>query len=476
MQDWSSFNMENSSPSIPEPPSANAERFDAPPELVTEMLRFEPKPRRLGEILVDLAMASAEAVERALEEQRTEARLLGEILVLHGICKPEQISKALEVQAVLSSPLWQNLGAFRWKEGVAFTHVQETHRHAVVVSVGDRHVQLSPEEHILAEGLVSESTFGDIARRFWERTGQLVWPEQLIALTTRLWMLGLLSMDRGPAHADDPVPKPPSPRPNGWAHWLQVRVPLHDPSRLLDLSEPAGRFFFSRSGFACIASLIVLALAILSMHAGTLGTLILGNLGHRWVGGIGSFLLAYLLCSTVHEYGHAMACRAFGGKVQRMGVMLYLFFPMAYCDVSDAHRFPEKWKRLVVSAAGIYFQLMLAALAGLAWAWLSLPEAAELVLAQMVAITAISTLANLNPLLKFDGYYMLADWLEIPNLRPRAFAMIDGLAKGLPASGDLRERRAFLWYGLLGGAYTVAIAGYLTWRLAHLLLRSAGLS
>jgi len=286
-------------------------------------------------------------------------------------------------------------------------------------------------------------------------------------------MLGLLSMDRPQA----PLPSAPPPaRRSGWARWLQLRFPLHDPSRLLDLTVPMGRFFFSRTGFAFVASLIVLAMGVLSMHAGTLGTLILGNLGHRWVGGIGGFLLAYLLCSTVHEYGHAMACRAFGGNVQRMGIMMYLFFPMAFCDVSDAHRFPEKWKRLVVSAAGIYFQLMLASLAGLAWVWLALPEPVELVLAQMVAITAISTLANLNPLLKFDGYYMLADWLEIPNLRPRAFAMIDGLVRGRPASGEPRELRAFLWYGLLGGAYTIAVAGYLTWRLAHLLLRSAGLT
>ncbi|MNT03923.1 Peptidase family M50 [compost metagenome] len=287
-------------------------------------------------------------------------------------------------------------------------------------------------------------------------------------------MLGLLSMDHTKATASDPAPEPEPPR-RGWASYLQLRIPLHEPTRLLDATLPLGRALFSRAGATVALALVVLAAGVLSMHANTLGSLILGNLGHRWVGGLGSFIIAYLLCSTLHEYGHAMACRVFGGRVQRMGVMLYLFLPMAYCDVSDAHRFPEKWKRIVTSAAGIYIQLILASTAGLAWAWLTLPPAVELVLAQMVAITVVATLANLNPLLKLDGYYILADWMEIPNLRPRAFAYLDRRVRRQVVSGEARELKAFLWYGLLGGSYTVAIMGYFAWRLAHLVLRGVGL-
>jgi hypothetical protein len=464
-------------------------RPDTPPELVAELLRFEPRARRLGEMLRELGMARAEDVERALEEQRAQPRLLGEILVSHGVCSPEQVAQALNAQAVHSSPLWKHLGSFRWKEGLTATPVNETHRQAVVLSVGERHVQLSPEEYQLAEGLVSEKTFGSIVRRCWESTGQLVWPEQLLTLTTRLWMLGLLSMDPtaspekaaeadpGEATAPEPVPPPvPPARRGGWARWMQIRFPFHDPSRLLDLTAPLGHRLFSRAGFTGGAILIAMAAIALSMQGATLVELILRNFDHRWVGGIGSFLMAMLLCTTIHEYGHAMACRAFGGQVRRMGVMIYVFIPMAFCDVSDAHRFPEKWKRIAVSAAGIYFQLMLAAVAGLAWAWLALPNAVELVLAQIVAITLVSTVTNINPLLKFDGYYILADWLEIPNLRPRAFDMLDRCFRGLPMIGEPRERRAFLWYGILGGTYTVAIAGLVTWRFAHFIMRTAGLS
>jgi Zn-dependent protease len=476
--------MQNPSSAHPDPThpaSSNGGSADAPPELVAELLRFEPKPRRIGEILMDRGLATEAEVVIALREQAADARPLGEILVAQGVCTPEQVSQALEVQAMLASPLWNHMGAFRWKEGLSVTRIEETHRQAVVVSLGDRHVQLSPEEYQLAEGLVSETSFGDIARRCWNATGQLVWPEQLIALTTRLWMLGLLSMDHPAAQTEEPPDAPlsapePEPRRVGWARWFQLRIPFHDPTRMLDLTLPLGRVFFTRAGFAATAALVALATLVLSMHGARLWELIVGNFQHRWVGGVGSFMIAYLLCSTIHEYGHAMACRAFGGNVTRMGVMLYVCIPMAFCDVSDAHRFSEKWKRIVVSAAGIYFQLLLAAVAGLAWALLALPASAELVLAQIVAITLVATLANLNPLLKLDGYYILSDWLEIPNLRPRAFATLDRLARRLPVSGETRERRAFLWYGVLGGSYTVAIAGYITWRFAHFVLRSAGLS
>ena len=253
-------------------------------------------------------------------------------------------------------------------------------------------------------------------------------------------------------------------------------MPFHDPTRMLDWTAPVGRIMFSRGGLAVMLTLLIVATAVLSMHAQTLWELIVSNVNHRWVGGLGSFMIAYLFCSTIHEYGHAMACRAFGGSVQRMGVMLYLFIPMAFCDVSDAHRFPEKWKRIVTGAAGIYFQLLLASLAGLAWAFLSLPAGVELILAQIVAITLVATIANLNPLLKLDGYYILADWLEIPNLRPRAFAYLDQVARLRPVAGDPREIKAFTWYGILGGIYTLAFVGYFTWRFAHLLLRGLNLA
>lgn len=450
------------------------------PELIEGLFRFEPRPRRLGEVMVELGMVKPEEIEAALAEQQRSLLMLGEILLARGLASEAEVARALEAQQVLASPLWESLGRFRWADGLGITPLDETHRKAFVLSLGERHVQLSPEEYALAEGLVTEDRFGAIARRCWEETGQLVWPEQLLALTTRLWMLGMIQVDRPDAQPPE-TPIPP-PTPGGWARWVQIRLPLHDPSRLLERTLPLGRFLFSPTGAILVSLLVALAAGVLSARGSALWTLVVGNVTHRWVGGIGSFILAMLLASIVHEYGHAMACRVYGGRVRRMGVMLYVLAPMAYCDVSDAHRFSDKRQRMIVGAAGIYVQLAFASLAAIAWAWLPLPPMAAMVLAQLVAVTMVSTLANLNPLLKLDGYYILTDWLEIPNFRSRAFAALDTRVKrafGRPvATADAktpRERRAFIWYGVLGGLYTVGIAGYMTWMLAHLALRALAL-
>ena len=477
--------MENTPPSteqqLPVPASSES------PELVEGLFRFEPRPRRLGEVMVDLGMVSAEDVAEALEEQKDSARMIGEILVARGSASPADVARARDAQEVLASPLWDSLGRFRWKKGLGITHLDETHRKAIVLSMGERHVQLSPEEFALAEGLVEEDRFGSIARRCWEETGQLVWPEQLLTLTTRLWMLGMIDVERAAEEAalpppDLPPPSAPLPASGGWGRWVQIRIPLHDPSHLLERTVPLGRFLFSRTGLVLVTLLVTLAAGVLSVRGGSLWTLVVGNVTHRWVGGVGSFIVAMLLSSIVHEYGHAMACRAFGGRVRRMGIMLYVLAPMAYCDVSDAHRFADKRLRMIVGAAGIYVQLAFASLAAIAWAWLPLPPIAAMVLAQLVAVTMVSTLANLNPLLKLDGYYILTDWLEIPNFRSRAFAALDARVKRAFGKTDMptdaktpRERRAFIWYGLLGGIYTVGIAGYMTWMLSHLALRALSL-
>lgn len=451
------------------------------PELIQRLLEFTPRPKRIGEIMIDLGMIAERDVDEALSAQAHEPRPLGEILVELGRCRPEEVKRALDAQEVLASPLWQALGQFRWKPDLGVTRIEETHRNAVVLSVAERHVQLSPEEFTLAQALVEEDSFPAIAQRFWKEHEQLVWPEQLLTLTTRLWALGMIEMDRSD-HADA-VPEPqPEPPVAGWARWVQIRIPLHDPSHLLERTLPLGRFLFSRLGLTLVVLLVALASGILSVQGSSLWGLIVGNVTHRWVGGIGSFLIAALCASIIHEYGHALACRHFGGRVRRMGLMLYVLAPMAFCDVSDAHRFASKRHRIIVGAGGIYVQLAVASLCAIAWAWLPLPNAVSLVLAQFVAVTMVSTLANLNPLLKLDGYYILTDWLEIPNLRSRAFDALDAKVKrALGGSQEYseprspRERRAFVWYGILGGAYTVAVAGYMTWMIAHLLLRALAL-
>ncbi len=130
--------------------------------------------------------------------------------------------------------------------------------------------------------------------------------------------------------------------------------------------------------------------------------------------------LVFPVLKLFHEFGHAYATKAFGGEVHEMGVMMIVFTPIPYVDATSANSFREKWKRVGVSAAGLVVELFLASLALFIWLGAE-PGAVRSVAFNVMLIAGVSTvLFNANPLIRFDGYYILSDWIEIPNLRGRA--------------------------------------------------------
>lgn len=198
---------------------------------------------------------------------------------------------------------------------------------------------------------------------------------------------------------------------------LSFRVPLFDPTPFLDRWVVFVRPLFSRAGFwLWFALTAICALALLP----------------RWqeVAAHGARLLetrqlillalAYPVIKALHELGHAFAVRIWGGEVREMGVALMLFIPVPYVDASAASGFKERHRRVIVSAAGIMVELALAALGGLLW--LNVEEGLVRDVAfTVMAIGGISTaLFNGNPLMRLDGYYVLGDALEIPNLGGRS--------------------------------------------------------
>ena len=135
---------------------------------------------------------------------------------------------------------------------------------------------------------------------------------------------------------------------------------------------------------------------------------------------------------VIHEFGHGLSCKAFGGEVHEMGLLFLCFSPALYCNVSDAWTLPNKWHRIIISAAGIYVELMIAAAATFVW-WNtpSQPFINNLSLSLMVVCSVSTVVFNANPLMRYDGYYVLADWLEIPNLRDRANRYLQNLVDGV---------------------------------------------
>src|SRR5206468_3627959 len=139
------------------------------------------------------------------------------------------------------------------------------------------------------------------------------------------------------------------------------------------------------------------------------------------------FLLVYLTTLAVvtcHEFAHGLTCKRFGGKVHEIGFMLIYFQPAFYCNVSDAWLFPEKSRRLWVTFAGAYFEMFLWALATLVWRLTEPDNLINYLASGIILTSAIKSLFNLNPLIKLDGYYLLSDWLEVPNLRQKAMGYL----------------------------------------------------
>lgn len=137
---------------------------------------------------------------------------------------------------------------------------------------------------------------------------------------------------------------------------------------------------------------------------------------------------------VIHEFGHGLSCRFYGGEVHEMGFLLLCFSPALYCNVTDAWTLPSKWQRIIISAAGIYVELVIAAIATFVWWYTpSQPFIHNLSLSLMVVCSVSTVVFNGNPLMRFDGYYVLSDWMEIPNLREKANKFITNwfLSKGL---------------------------------------------
>jgi putative peptide zinc metalloprotease protein len=136
---------------------------------------------------------------------------------------------------------------------------------------------------------------------------------------------------------------------------------------------------------------------------------------------------------VIHEFGHGLSCKHFGGECHAMGMMLLVFSPCLYCDVTDSWMLKSKWQRIIIGGAGMYVEMILSAAALFTW-WNTSPGLLNSLCLNIFFLTTVTTVIfNLNPLMRFDGYYMLADLLEIPNMRPKADKMV---------------RHTFAWYCL----------------------------
>lgn len=199
---------------------------------------------------------------------------------------------------------------------------------------------------------------------------------------------------------------------------MSLRIPLLDPDNFLTRWVPKLHSLFQIPGLLLWLAVVIAALILVGAHWDELTH----NIADRILATDNLLIMAlcYPVVKILHELGHGFAAKAFGREVRDMGVMLLVFFPVPYVDASAASAIPNKWKRALVGAAGMMAELFVAAIAAFVWTILE-PGTARAIAYNIMVIAGISTvLVNGNPFLRFDGYYILADLIEIPNLGTRA--------------------------------------------------------
>ncbi len=211
-----------------------------------------------------------------------------------------------------------------------------------------------------------------------------------------------------------------------WLNPFWLKIPLTNPDRWIEASLPWLGWIFSMPAICLALVLWLLAISQIATEWSRFSDPF-QTVFHRsnWL----CLSLIWIGLKGIHELSHAVVCRRHGGPVREMGLILILFAPVAYVDVTNSLRFRSKWQRIMTAAAGMYAELTLAAVAVLAWAH---TESAELSywLLNVIWMAGLTTLIfNANPLMKLDGYHMLADWLEIQNLSVRGQQAVRELAR-----------------------------------------------
>jgi putative peptide zinc metalloprotease protein len=208
---------------------------------------------------------------------------------------------------------------------------------------------------------------------------------------------------------------------------LFPRIPIWDPDWWLKMWMPLARVVLSPAGMVVWLIVVGWAMFALLPHWDKLKAtgwetinFSANPINALWLGA------AFIVLKLIHEAGHGFFCRRFGGEVHELGVMFLVLMPAPYVDASSAWSFPNKWHRILVGAGGMVFEIFVAALA--AFVWINTMQTADPMgqwIHQMayniMLIASVSTVVfNANPLLRYDGYYMLSDYLEIPNLQHRS--------------------------------------------------------
>ena len=287
--------------------------------------------------------------------------------------------------------------------------------------IGLKYFRFKIEEYFLLEQFDGKNSLQDVKRAFERKyRPQTISVDDLIRFASQLHEAGIAQIDT-PEQGKVLIQRR---RKNKWkrvwqflANILYIKIPIIDPERLLTGMYPYFRWIYTRYFITISLGVMLAALTlVVSQWADFYSKLPNFQSFFNW------YTIVYFWCSlaivkVIHEFGHGLTAKHFGGEVHEMGMLFLVLTPALYCDVTDSWLLPSKWKRIWISAAGIYVECFLASLATFVWFNTEPGLTNSLMLATMFICSVNTILFNANPLLRYDGYYVMSDWLEVPNLR-----------------------------------------------------------
>lgn len=328
-----------------------------------------------------------------------------------------------------------------------------------------KYYRFEEEEHALLQMLDGLSSPDQIKRRFDFRFApQKITMQELYQFIGMLYRSSLLVSD-SPGQGVELQRRGEKNRKaefrQSLTNILSIRYKGFDPDKMLGAMNRWVGWFFSWPAFLCVLLLGISALALIFTQFETFQNKLPSFndffAAKNWIW----LAIVMALTKVLHEFGHGLACKRFGGECHEMGVMLLVLTPCLYVNVSDSWLLNSKWKRAFIAAAGMYVELVLSSIAVFVW-WFSTPGIVNQLALNLIFVSSVSTiLFNANPLLRYDGYYILSDLLEIPNLRSKATSILQRtfgeLLLGIEAKADpfLPAKRQWLF-----GLYSIAAASY----------------
>ena len=337
--------------------------------------------------------------------------------------------------------------------------------------------ELRDEEYFVMSQLERPVAVSDVCTAFGERfRPQTLAPEELSRFVGQLIQQGLLISQQpgyGRLLAAKFANSVKAQRWSKFSNLLAIRFRGFDPDKMLGWMAARCGWLFS-AWFVMAAGMLILSAVILVIVQFDQLVARLPE-ARGWLSAQNLVLMVCILAcvKVVHEIGHGLACKRFGGECHEMGLMLLVFTPCLYCNVSDIWMLSSKWQRMAVSAAGIAIEATIAAACTFLW-WFSEPGLFHSVCLNLMIVCSVSTIVfNGNPLLRYDGYFILSDWLEIPNLYPQSVAAVQrrlanwyfGLNIPLSRPLSTQQELGLIAYGVISATYrtflTLSILGAL---------------